>query len=323
MSEHTSRDGGRVGAALALAVQAEREQEEHLRRAGRTEADLAAAQQQLDDKRAALADESADVARLESFSPTRIWAALRGSRDEELDRERAEQQQAEYAVAVALAQVERLVRERDAARAEAHALGDVAERKRLALADVEAWMAASAHPSAARLAELATSTGTLAAERHELLEAVAAADEARAALGRAAAVLSSASGWSTMDTFFGGGLITDMVKYDKVDQAQRLMQAAGQALQRLRRELADVGAGADAPGLEIGSLLQTFDVWFDNVFSDWAVRSRIAEAEDGVAAATAAVTAVRTTVATRLGAVDALLASARVEREELLRDGAA
>ena len=46
-----------------------------------------------------LADEEADVRRLESYSPTRIWAALRGSRDADLDREQAEQQAAEYAVA--------------------------------------------------------------------------------------------------------------------------------------------------------------------------------------------------------------------------------
>ena len=57
-----------------------------------TEAELRAA-------RASLDDERGDVAALESFSPTRIWAALRGTRVADLDREQAEVRAAEYAVA--------------------------------------------------------------------------------------------------------------------------------------------------------------------------------------------------------------------------------
>ncbi|MGH3347724.1 MAG: hypothetical protein ACRDO4_12145, partial [Nocardioides sp.] len=65
----------------------------------------ALARRQVADARARLTDEQADVASLESMSMTRILAGLRGRRDAELDRERAEVAAAEYAVAEAEARL--------------------------------------------------------------------------------------------------------------------------------------------------------------------------------------------------------------------------
>ena len=66
----------------------------------------------------------------EPYSPTRIWAALRGSRDADLDREQAEKQAAEYAVARAEAWLEGASDEVSGARPSLAALGDVAGRTR-------------------------------------------------------------------------------------------------------------------------------------------------------------------------------------------------
>ncbi|WP_435746363.1 hypothetical protein [Nocardioides sp. SYSU DS0663] len=85
----------------------ERDAAEQRRLAGRLDrgkAAVAAAEAAVTGARARLVAESPDVARLETFSPTRIWAGLRGSREVDLDRERAEEQAAEYAVAQAEAE---------------------------------------------------------------------------------------------------------------------------------------------------------------------------------------------------------------------------
>ena len=44
---------------------------------------------------------------------------------------------------------------------------------------------------------------------------------------------------------------------------------------RLARELADVGVRSTVERLQVDGLTRTFDVWFDNIFTDWSVKSRI------------------------------------------------
>jgi hypothetical protein len=79
-----------------------------------------------------------------------------------------------------------------------------------------------------------------------------------------------------------------MVKYQRLDQATELLRRADLSLRSFSRELADVGL-AGVGGVEIGSMTRTFDVFFDNIFSDMAVRSRIQEASNRVSWALQAV----------------------------------
>ena len=46
---------------------------------------------------------------------------------------------------------------------------------------------------------------------------------------------------------------------------------------------------AGVGGIEVSTMAQAFDVWFDNIFSDWSVRNRITEAAQRTDAAAAAV----------------------------------
>ena len=70
------------------------------------------------------------------------------------------------------------------------------------------------------------------------------------------------------------------MKHDRIDAAGRLIAAAQDALVDLARELADVesvaGLRAD---LGISPTARTFDVWFDNLFSDLSVRSSIKDSQ--------------------------------------------
>lgn len=61
-------------------------------------------------------------------------------------------------------------------------------------------------------------------------------------------LLSSADGWSTYDTFFGGGMISSVIKHDRMDDASTVLRRADLALGRARervasarRAVADVG----------------------------------------------------------------------------------
>jgi hypothetical protein len=267
--------------------------------------------------RSRLTDEAADVARLESLSLVRVWASLRGDRDERLDRERAEQQAAQYAVATAearLAAAGRDLADVDAALAD---LGDVDARLRRALEAKETWLRSAGGATAAQLAVVARETGRLWAERTEIAEARTAAARATEVLDAAAEHLRSANGWSTYDTFFDGGMIASMVKHDKLDRAAALMREADAALRHLSVELGDLGEQGVGE-LGIDGMTRTFDVWFDNIFTDLSVRNRIAEARDRVHVARTTVGGVAARLDGRLHDVEARLTELAAQRERVL-----
>ena len=258
--------------------------------------------------------EETDVRKLESYSPTRIWAVLRGSRDADLDREKAEQQAAEYAVARAEAWLLGARQETQRAEAELAALGDVAGRRERALAAKEEWLRSSGGEAGVELTRLAEELATTRSALTEVREAVAAGERAAGRLEAARRKLGSAGDWATYDTFFGGGMLTDMVKYDRMDEAQRLLHEADLALRHLSVELADVGMNAVVHGLSVDGLTQAFDVWFDNIFSDWSVRSRITAAAKRADSAAGLVHEIRVRLASQereLVAREAALASTR------------
>jgi hypothetical protein len=295
---------------------------EHARVTGRLQRARAAeaqARERAVQARERLADETADVEALESFSPTRIWAALRGSRDADLDRERAEQQAAEYAVARADALMLSAHDEVRRAEAELRALGDVERRRRDAMAAMEEWLQSSGSPAGAELTRLSERAAATHAERIEVREALEAGAAAAQSLAAAQQVLGSADGWATYDPFFGGGMLTDMVKYDRMDEAQRLLHLADQSVRRLSRELADVGMQPVVAGLQVDGFTRAFDVWFDNIFTDWSVKSRIGDAARQTAAAAGTVAEVRRRLAARDQELTAELSRIAAERERVVR----
>jgi len=143
------------------------------------------------------------------------------------------------------------------------------------------------------------------AETRQAIEAAArATDEARRAVDRcvskldqASSSLSTAHSWGTYDTWFGGGALASMVKRDHVETALGHIEASAGALRELRHELADVKARVEvSSGLEVPSGAWTFDVWFDNFFSDANMQDRIETTDASV-----------TKLRTELASVDALL----------------
>lgn len=280
---------------------------------------LAAATERADAAAGSLAVELEDVARLESMSMTRILASVRGRRDLDLDRERAEAEAARYAATEAAARRLAARDDVDAIVARLVAFGDLAARRTQLVAQREAEVAAdpALRATAAELDANATGLGVRRAERTQLEEAIEAARLATASLDDAARLLGTAGDWATFDTFLGGGLFTDMAKYDNLDRAAALMRHADAALGHLATELADVGMTA-VGGIEITQLTSFFDVWFDNIFSDWAVRDRIRQAADRVARARAGVATTIDTLAQRLTACDADAERLEGERNTLL-----
>ncbi len=264
-----------------------------------------------------LAEEADDVRRLESVSWTRILSSVTGDRLSDLERETAEREAARYALAEARARDETAWREVAGIEAQLEALGDVEAAFAGALAAEEARVSAADPATAARLTELTSRRGALLAEDREAREAHAAGVEALERLGEAQHLLGSAESWSTWDTFGGGGMFTDMMKYDRLDQVADVLRRADHCLGLFSRELADLRiAGVEA--VRVDGMTRTFDVFFDNIFSDMAVRSRIREADGRVRQAAAAVSSTLAGLTDRGREIAEDLARLATEREELL-----
>lgn len=125
----------------------------------------------------------------------------------------------------------------------------------------------------------------------EIHEAIHAADDALIALRSAERSLSAAGGLGLWD-MLGGGFLASFFKHNKIDQAQQEIEQARIALQRFRNELADLNRAADF-NLDVGNFLRFADYFFDDVFSDVLVQSKISQGRQQVQQAISQVEEIR------------------------------
>ena len=313
---------GEIEATLAAAAEAmgeydlvRRRHDELQARADELTGQIAALQTQHD-------KEQHDVERLEGVSLTRLWAGLRGSRQDDLSREQAEAEAARYRLAEARARLATIERAQAAAQARLAELADAPNRYEAMLDAKETYLHQSSDPRSAQLLALADERGRLTAQLREIGEAIAAAHQAGLALGEVQAKLGSAANWSAYDTFLGGGIIGSAIKHNRLDEAAKASAYADACLLVLRTELADVAElGVTAERLSTDGLIRFVDIWFDNIFTDMIVRDRIRRTRESVDRAGHLVNEVARRLAEREIRDRDRLAAIDIERRELLTQG--
>jgi DNA repair exonuclease SbcCD ATPase subunit len=231
--------------------------------------------------RLALEVEAAEAERWEGKGFSQILLALIGRLDDRRADERAEAEKAAVELASAeqrRAETAQQLTEQRARRGEIRALaGQVDER----LAAVRAALGAADPTAVDRLVALEQQTAEVERLLTELTESRQAAGRALASIAAATASFESAGNWGVWD-MVGGGMISSMVKKERVREGLSGIDRVQSDLRRLEQELDDVrhAVPTSVPeGLEIGSGAWTWDVWFDNIFSDLNMQSRIREME--------------------------------------------
>ena len=110
----------------------------------------------------------------------------------------------------------------------------------------------------------------------EIQEAIEAGIRARSKLTDAGYSLHEASNYSTWDTFLGGGFIATALKHEKLDESNNYLHLAQIALQRFSNELLDIkDLRQDALKIEPDGFVKFTDYFFDNIFTDWSIHSKI------------------------------------------------
>lgn len=112
-------------------------------------------------------------------------------------------------------------------------------------------------------------------ELKELDEALAAGEKVLDGIDFALEDLSSADSFSTWDMFTGSSLLFDMMKYDKIDKAEAKMNRLEQLLENYTQELKDLSLEAYLNYEKFSGMSKTFDIFFDNLFSDWDTKAKI------------------------------------------------
>ncbi|WMM24834.1 hypothetical protein RBU61_18195 [Tissierella sp. MB52-C2] len=126
-----------------------------------------------------------------------------------------------------------------------------------------------------KLHDLLDKQNELKLDIKEVKEAINAGKNASSALSQMMGPLDSAKNWGIWD-MLGGGFFTDMIKHSKIDDANKMSYDVQQCLKRFQKELNDVNEFTDI-AVDIGSFATFADFFFDGLFADWFVQSKINE----------------------------------------------
>ena len=224
------------------------------------------------------AKEDADVEKWEGGSLAAFFYGVFGKREDRLEKEKAEAYEAAVkhdAVKAELAAVEKELQE--------------VNREMQPLKGCEWNFKKAIDAKAAALAAEGKDIGVLELQQEqaktkayqlELQEAVMAGNQVLREVANVQQLLREARSWGIWD-MAGGGLISTMMKHEKLSDAQHSIERMYTQLHRFQREMADVSFRMDIQ-VRIDGFWQAADYIFDGLLVDWSVQSQIAEAREKV-----------------------------------------
>lgn len=221
-----------------------------------------------------LTKEKQDLYRLDQLTVSNVWRRLRGTQETQRTIEEEEAARAELKLREHEAMIDTLRRDRHQLY-ETWLPFDGLEAEWDALLREKEWhlrMDPTFHQELDTLSDQQVEQEGLLIE---LKEAYGAGVEARKRIMSTLDHLERAHGWSTYDTFFGGGLIATSLKHEALDDSEQTMHFLQRALERFGRELQDVTTLTAELNVERGSLLQFADYFLDDIISEWTLHGRI------------------------------------------------
>lgn len=114
-------------------------------------------------------------------------------------------------------------------------------------------------------------------EMKEIEESIGVGKALYQEVGYTKEILQSAKNWGTLD-LLGGDFISSMAKHQKIDEAQRQFERVSNLLASFNKELEDI----NIPSLNFSTTTKTFDIFFDNIFTDISVNSQISKSYDEI-----------------------------------------
>ncbi|MEG2290778.1 MAG: hypothetical protein RSC24_12460 [Clostridium sp.] len=96
-------------------------------------------------------------------------------------------------------------------------------------------------------------------------------------IDKAESLLSSARNWGIYD-IVGGDFLSSMIKHNKINEAENSFRNISSLITRFNRELGDV----QCDNITFSTTTIVFDIFLDNIFTDFAVQSKINDSLDRI-----------------------------------------
>lgn len=214
------------------------------------------------------AKESADVEKLQAESLSTFLKRLVGNYDKKLDKEMQEKLTAKMELDLSSA----LLLE---AREDLAAIQTAVEQSTAKIKQLKDFLYRQDPHFREKITDEEIKRAQLNQELLELDEASAAGERALEGIDDALKDLDSADSFSTWDMFTDSSLIFDMMKYDKINKAEAKMSRLEQLLENYTKELKDLSLDTYLSYEKFSGMGKTFDIFFDNLFSDWDTKAKI------------------------------------------------
>ena len=231
---------------------------------------------------AELAKEEADVEKWEGSSLAAFFYSMMGKREERLEKEKQEAYETAVKRDTVLAELAAVEKDLQKAEGELLRLKGCEEEYRKAVEEKAAILAAEGKDNG--ILELEQKKAQLKEEGREIKEAMTAGECAMNRLQTVQQILREAESWGTFD-MLGGGMLSTMMKHEKLQSAQEKIQEMQIELRRFQTELADVALTAELD-VKIDGFSDGFskaaDYIFDCMLVDWQIQDGIYCAQEKV-----------------------------------------
>lgn len=227
-----------------------------------------------------LKKENLDVEKLEGLSVANIIYTISGRKLEKIEKEKQEALVAKLKYDVAYEELKDLLEEILRLRKRINEFGDLDYEYKELIKEKEKMLSSTSQSIADELNKIIDRQSNIISERKEIKEAIEAGKDLKYSLNNANRSLDSAKNWGVWD-MLGGGMISTMAKHSRIDEARNEINSVQVLAKRFHRELQDIGQTINI-NIDISSFLTFADYFFDGIFVDWAVQSRINDASDKV-----------------------------------------
>lgn len=220
-----------------------------------------------------LKKEEADVERLEGMSFVNLYHSIMGDKTEKLQEEKEEALSAKLKYDSVSTELLALDKDIEREQMKVDNLINIEKDYEACIKEKQKKLMSSDGEISNILNKLYEEGVEAISKEKELKEAILAGEILLKSLYRVQEHLQSAGSWGTWD-ILGGGFIATMAKHSKIDDAKNEISIAQGHLRNFHRELSDVGTSINID-IEIGSFLTFADYFFDGLFADLTVQSRI------------------------------------------------
>ena len=222
-----------------------------------------------------LRKEEKDVTKLEGMSLSTFFFDLIGKKEDKLDKERKEYLGVKMQYDECILAIRELEGEIKRCDKELMNYSSVKKEYEEVIKKKQEMIINEDRDKGRTLRSLLDKQNELKLDIKEVKEAINAGKNASSALSQMMEPLDSARNWGIWD-MLGGGFFTDMIKHSKIDDANKMSYDVQQCLKRFQKELNDVNEFTDI-AVDISSFATFADFFFDGLFADWFVQSKINE----------------------------------------------